>query len=208
MQFDKDKYKVCQLPNPLLLHWIINPGIVINELVLGQRLPKVTLIDKTSDAPLMERQFVPCPECHALNDARLWSKQNAFGHWFGFVCPECGGKIPCLWNITSLIVLALTFPIWIWLKMFSEKKWLEKEKTRFTPILSQGLPEAQKVSWLKMGLMYGLFMFSVMVLPKIFQNELSTTAIVKHAAVWLIAGLVFGFAMKLILGRKRRVKTE
>lgn len=208
MLFDQDKYKVWQLPHPLLLHWIINPGIAINELVLGQRLPKVMLIDKTSDAPLMERQFVPCPECHALNDARLWSKQNAFGHWFGYVCPECGGKIPCLWNITSLIVLAVTFPIWIWLKMLGEKKWLEKEKTRFTPMVKQGLPEARHVSWLKMGLNYGLFMFAVMVLPKIFQGQLSAKVIATQAAVWLVAGVTFGFVMKLILGRKAKVSLK
>ncbi len=50
MEFDKEKYKVWKLPHPMLLHWIINPGLAFNELILGQRIPKITLIDKTSDA--------------------------------------------------------------------------------------------------------------------------------------------------------------
>ena len=80
MNFDKDKYKVWQLPHPMVLHWILNPGLTFNELILGQRLPKVMLIDKKGDAPLMERQYVPCSECN--------------------------GRIPGLWNLTSLVLLA------------------------------------------------------------------------------------------------------
>ncbi|MBU2185145.1 MAG: hypothetical protein KKE08_19135, partial [Gammaproteobacteria bacterium] len=184
MEFDKEKYKVWKLPHPMLLHWIINPGLAFNELILGQRIPKVTLIDKTSNAPLMERQYVPCPECGALNDGRLWSKDNSFGHWFGYICPECYGRIPCLWNITSLIVLALTFPIWIWLKIFGEAKWLEKEKGRFAKVVSSELPEAKKTNWLKMGITYGILMFCIMVLPKIFQNQLTPSEIAFQAAIW------------------------
>ena len=52
----------------------IEPGLAINELILGQRHQKVMLVDKTSDAPLMERQYVPCPECNALTDARVWEE--------------------------------------------------------------------------------------------------------------------------------------
>ncbi|WP_020405493.1 hypothetical protein [Hahella ganghwensis] len=203
MEFDKEKYKVWKLPHPMLLHWIINPGLAFNELILGQRIPKVTLIDKTSDAPLMERQYIPCPECSALNDSRLWSKSNSFGHWFGYVCPECHGRIPCLWNITSLIFLALTFPIWIWLKIFGEEKWLEKEKGRFAEVVETELPEAKKTNWLKMGITYGVLMFCIMVLPKIVQNQLTPSAIAIQVAIWLGGGLVFGLAMKLFLGSRK-----
>lgn len=203
MEFDKEKYKVWKLPNPLLLHWIINPGLAFNELVLGQRIPKVTLIDKTSDAPVMERQFIPCPACDALNDARLWSKGNTFGHWFGLICPKCYEKIPCLWNITSLILLAITFPIWIWLKIWGEKKWLEREKRRLSEVSIGGLPEASKINWLKMGAIYGALMFCFMVLPRVFQNQLSPGDIVIHALIWLGAGLVFGISMKFFLSRKK-----
>ncbi|PUA29318.1 MAG: hypothetical protein B0W54_01575 [Cellvibrio sp. 79] len=203
MEFDKEKYKVYKLPHPMLLHWIINPGLAFNELILGQRIPKVTLIDKTIDAPLMERQRIPCPECKAIHDARLWSKGNTFGHWFGLVCPECHGKIPCLWNITSLIVLALTFPLWIWLKIFGEAKWYEREKRRFSAVSTSGLPEAKKISWLKMGLSYGVIMFCIMALPQIFQGQLTPVGIAIQAGAWLCGGLAFGLIMKLFLNSKK-----
>ncbi len=203
MEFDKEKYKVWKLPHPMLIHWVLNPGLAFNELILGQRIPKITLIDKTSDAPLMERQYIPCPECNALNDGRLWSKGNAFGHWFGYVCPECHGKIPCLWNFTSVILLVLTFPIWIWFKIFGERKWLEKEKGRFAEVLAEELPEAKKTNWLKMGITYGAIMFCIMVLPRVFQNQLSSTQIAVQALIWLCGGLVFGLVMKLFLSRKK-----
>lgn len=203
MKFDKEKYKIWKLPHPFLLHWIINPGLAFNELILGQRIPKVTLVDKTSNAPLMERQYIPCPHCNTLNDARLWSKSNSFGHWFGLICPNCHGKIPCLWNITSLIFLTLTFPIWIWFKAFAERRWLEREKGRFTKVLSSELPTAKKTNWLKMGITYGVLMFCIMTLTRMVQNQLTPGEIAIQAVVWLAGGLVFGFAMKLVLGRKK-----
>ena len=203
MEFDKEKYKVYKLPHPMLLHWIINPGLAFNELILGQRIPKVTLVDKTSDAPLMERQRIPCPECKAIHDARLWSKGNTFGHWFGLVCPECHGKIPCLWNITSLIVLALTFPLWIWLKILGEAKWYEREKRRFSEVSASELPEAKKTSWLKMGISYGVIMFCIMALPQIFQGQLTPVGIAIQAGAWLCGGLAFGLIMKLFLSSKK-----
>lgn len=116
MQYNQDKFQLLQLASPQLLFWAINPVMAINELILGQRLPQVILIEKHSTQPMLERQFIPCPHCKALNPARLWSSGNAFAHWFGYVCPECSGTIPCLWNVTSLLLLALTAPIWLLLK--------------------------------------------------------------------------------------------
>jgi hypothetical protein len=203
MEVDKQKYKIWKLPHPMVLHWILNPGLAFNELILGQRIPKVTLIDQTSDAPLMERQSIPCPHCNALNDSRLWSKGNTFGHWFGLVCPECHGKIPCLWNVTSLIILALTFPIWIWIKIFGEAKWLEWEKRRLSEVIISGLPEAANINWLKMGITYGVIMFCIMTLPKILQNKITPDNIVFQAALWLFCGLAFGLVMKLASTNKK-----
>ncbi|MCY4553093.1 MAG: hypothetical protein OXC79_05430, partial [Candidatus Poribacteria bacterium] len=111
MQYDKNRFKIHALPHPLVLHWVLNPVIMFNELIFGQRLPKVTLIDKKSDKPQLERSYIPCPHCETLNDSRLWAKGNAFEHWFGFVCPSCHQIIPCLWNIFSLVILAITFPL-------------------------------------------------------------------------------------------------
>jgi hypothetical protein len=202
MEFDTTKYKVWKLPHPLLLHWVINPGLAVNELLFGQRIPKVTVIDKTSSAPLMERQYVPCPHCHAMNDGRLWSKSNAFGHWFGYVCPECHGRIPCLWNISSLLMLALTAPVWIWFKPYAEEKWLARQKSRLALAKAGDLPEAKTTSWLKLGLGFGAAMFCMTMLTRLFlQTPPTLTELGIQALVWLGAGLAFGGVMKLFLGR-------
>lgn len=203
MDYDKQKYTVWKLPHPMILHWVLNPGLAINELLLGQRLPKVTLIDRTSDKPLLERQYVPCPSCNTLNDARLWSKKNAFGHWFGLICPSCHKKIPTLWNVTSLLVLALTFPIWIFIKIFAEKAWLEREKRRFTTVVAGGLPTEKDISWVKMGFGFGAFMFCFMSLPKLFNGAATPKLIAIDVVIWLIAGAVFGWVMKFFMTRRK-----
>lgn len=46
MQYDKTKYKLWSWKHPMVLHWIINPGLVINELLFGQRVPKIMLEEK------------------------------------------------------------------------------------------------------------------------------------------------------------------
>ena len=204
MEFDPEKYKVWKLPHPLLLHWVLNPGLAFNELVLGQRIPKVSLVDITSDAPLMERQYVPCPHCNYINDGRRWAGNQAFGHWFGYLCPECHGKIPCLWNFTSLILLAITFPLWIWFKPRIEAAWIEKEKSRLVDLSSVELPLASNTSWLRMGLGFGLLMFCFMTLPMVIQDQLTAREVGIEFIIWMIVGLMFGGTMKFFLGRRRK----
>ena len=149
MQYDKNRFKIYTLPHPLVLHWVLNPVVMFNELIFGQRLPKVTLIDKKSDKPPLERSsYIPCPHCGTLNDSRLWAKSNAFEHWFGFVCPSCHEIIPCLWNIFSLAILAITFPLWYFPARFFRRRWLEKEKERLTKVLERPLIQAKSINWL------------------------------------------------------------
>lgn len=202
MDADPDRYTVWRLPHPMLLHWVLNPGLAVNELLLGQRIPRVTWIDRTSRAPLMERQVVPCPHCSSLHDGRLWSGRRAFGHWFGYVCPSCQGRIPCLWNLTSLVLLALTAPLWIAFKPALERRWLawQRERLAKAPVV---LPEAKQVSWLGMGLGFGALMFCFLVLPPALQGQLTPREIGLQALVWLVGGLVFGGAMRWFMGRRR-----
>ena len=148
MQYDKDRFKIHALPHPLVLHWVLNPVIMFNELIFGQRLPKVTLIDKKSDKPQLEGSYIPCPHCETLHDSRLWAKGNAFNHWFGFVCPSCHEIIPCLWNIFSLAILAITFPLWYFPARFFHRRWLEKEKKRLAKVLERPLIQAKSINWL------------------------------------------------------------
>ena len=154
MQYDKNRFEIWALPHPLVLFWVLNPVAIFSELILGQRLPKVLLIDKESDKPWMERTYVPCPHCETLNDGRLWAKWNAFGHWFGFVCPSCHQVIPCLWSIFSLAVLAITFPLWYFPARFFRRRWLEIEKETLAKVLERPLIQAKSINWFFRGTLY------------------------------------------------------
>ena len=165
MQYDKNRFKIHALPHLLVLHWVLNPVIMFNELILGQRLPKVTLIDKKSDKPQLERSYIPCPHCETLNDSRLWAKGNAFEHWFGFVCPSCHEIIPCLWNIFSLAILAITFPLWYFPARFFRRRWLEIEKEKLAKVLERPLVQAKSINWLLIeAFNYGVSMWVMCVM--------------------------------------------
>ena len=203
MDFDTEKYKVWKLPQLMLLHWVLNPGLAFNELILGQRIPKITLIDKTNDAPLIERQYVPCPHCNTIHNGSLWAKQGAFKNWFGLFCPTCEKTIPCLWNLTSIILLALTFPLWGLFRRPLEKKWQAFKKNQLIKNKNAKPVTAQSTSWLNMGLIYGALMFCFMSLPNIMRGDATAKDIVLDITIWLIAGLAFGGVMKLILRRRK-----
>ena len=151
MQYDKNRFKVLALPHPFILFWVLCPAFIFYELFLGQRLPKVKLIDKKSDKPERGR-YIPCPHCETLNDARLWGKRDEFGHWFGFVCPSCHEIIPCLWNIFSLAILAITFPLWYFPVRFFRQRWLEREKERLAKGLEHPLLQAKSINWFLRGI--------------------------------------------------------
>lgn len=209
-EFDRERYKAWTWKHPLLLHWVPNPALAFNELVLGQRIPKLTLIDKQSKAPLMERTYVPCPHCETLNDGRIWGRGNAFGHWFGYVCPECGGRIPCLWNISSLVILAITFPAWFWAWKFGRDSWLQRERRRAGRVSSQlagDSPESgkavRKPSFLLMGIVFGTIMFCVMTLPGYLRGEMAPEQVALGFGTWMLAGLLFGGLIWFFTGRRK-----
>jgi len=201
MKYDKTKYKVWTWKNPMMLHWIINPGLVFNELVLGQRIPKVMLIEKTSNKSLAERSFVPCPHCDTLHSGLKWTPQNktAFKNWFGYYCDNCGKIIPCLTNLTSYIILGLTFPIWFWFKDKWKTKWLEKQKIKFSKPLNLSTPEF-KIKWWRDGLSWGLLMYFFMeiLFPLIQGKDITQKGLLIGIPVWMIGGLLFGCTLKRI----------
>ena len=144
MQYDKNRFEIWALPHPLILFWVLNPVVMFGELIFGVRVAKVTLIDKESDKPQRERTYIPCPHCETLNDSRLWA--NAFRNWFGFVCPSCHEIIPCLWNIFSLVILTVTFPLWYFPARFFRRRWVEKEKERLAKVLEHPLIQARSIN--------------------------------------------------------------
>ncbi len=208
MQYDKNRFKIWALPHPILLHWVLNPGVMFGELIFGVRAAKVTLIDKESDKPLMERTYIPCPHCETLNDARLWAKGRAFGHWFGLVCPSCHQVIPCLWNIFSLVVLAITFPLWYFPVRSFRHRWIEKEKERLAKVLERPLIQAKSINWLLRGtFFFGGFMWGVMVIiPQVREvlngGEWDLMKIIGNLPIWLVSGFMWGLFMHFFMNRK------
>ena len=214
MQYDKNRYQIWTLPHPLVLFWILNPVAIINELILGQRLPKVTLIDKESDAPFAERNYIPCPHCKTLNDGRIWAKGNAFGHWFGLICPNCHQIIPCLWSIISYAVLAVTSPLWYFPARFFRDRWIEKEKARLAKVLERPLIQSVDVNWYLIGIFFwGGWMWLIMgVIPETW-NVLNgeewdlMMLFIFQLPLWLVAGFCWGLGMHFFMnkrGKRRR----
>ena len=213
MQYDKNRFKVHSLSHPFILFWVLFPGLMVSELIFGQRQPKVSLVDKESDKPLLERCYIPCPHCKTLNDARLWAKRRAFGNWFGLVCPSCHQVIPCLWNIFSLAVLAITFPLWYFPARFFRRRWLEKEKERLTNALERPLIQATSINWLLRGTLYfGGFMYVFTeVIPQVWEvlkgGEWDWIMMFVMLPIWLGSGFVWGLAMRFFMNRKGK-KTD
>ena len=210
MQYDKNRFKIWALPHPFILFWVLFPSLIFNELILGQRLPKVTLIDKKSDKPWIERCYVPCPHCETLNDHRLWTKWNEFGHWFGLVCPSCHQLIPCLWNVFNLAILAITFPLWYFPARFFRQRWLAKEKERLAEVLERPLIQARSINWWFRGMLYfGGFVWVILeVIPQVREvlngEEGDWVTMFIALPLWLAACFPCGLWMRSWMNRKEK----
>lgn len=210
MEYDKTKFRIWTWKHPVMLHWIINPGLAINELILGQRVPKVILIEKNSSKTLQEKTKIPCPHCGTTHSGLKWATENnAFKNWFGLYCDNCGNTIPCLTNLTSYLILALTFPVWIWFKDTWKKNWLQKQTGRYKNLNLENTPSLSKrYGWVRQGLFWGFFMYLAMTIffPFISGESLTLKKLLLEIPFWVIGGLGFGYTIKLING-KRKVKT-
>jgi len=198
-------FKQWKLPHPLIVHWILNPGLAFNEVVLGQRVPKVQLICKTCEGAVMDRAYVPCPACRSMHWGRIWKRTRAFGNWRGISCTACGAAIPCLWNVFSLLILAVTSPIW----MLPYRMHFKGRPLRPMYNLSNGVPPEpaaiNRKTWIVMGAAWGGVMWIIMsVLPMLWSagKVRASSMLVVELPVWTLGGLTFGFLMWLFLGRK------
>ena len=200
------KFKILKLPHPMLLHWVLNPGLCVNEVLLGQRVPKVTLIDKTSDAPLVERSYVECPHCHTLHNGQLWGAGNTFRHYAGYYCVTCEEKIPTLLNIFSILLLILLFPIWKPLQLIYGarfKAWeLKRLRQAQERIAGQADTPVEKPSGLKMGLTFGAVMGAYSLISVAMRTGLTPLAFIVGIIGGGVAGLFFGVSMSWFLNRK------
>lgn len=211
MEYDKSKFKIWTWKHPFMLHWILNPGLAFNEFILGQRIPKIVLIEKDASKTLQEKTKIPCIHCKTLHSGLKWStKNNAFKNWLGLYCDNCGAIIPCLTNLTTYLLLGLTFPVWIWFKSKWKKDWLSKQPERYNNLDLKNVPDYfEGKGWIKQGLLWGLIMYVFMTLmfPIIDEEGITLKKALIGIPIWTLGGLGFGYAMKLI-NSKQQINTE
>lgn len=209
--FNTNKYRVYNWTHFMMIHWIINPGLAFNELVLGQRVPKVMLEDKTSAAPRAQRSVIPCPHCNTLHNGETWSVQNntAYKNWFGLYCPACSNIIPCLTNAFSFIILAVTFPIWGWFRKSLKEHWLKKQPERYKNIQTIS-PATKYRHWFIEGMLFGILMFLFMevLFPLIEGEEITLKKGLLRILIWLAGGMLFGYINKSYITYKGKPQTK
>ena len=116
------EFSTWAFPHPLIVHWVLNPGLVVNELILGQRIPKITYFCKVCGSDTTYVRYYHCPDCGRFHEEAIWTGSNGFGHWLGVICPDCGGEIPCVLNVASWVILARLSPInWIMRMSFGRR---------------------------------------------------------------------------------------
>jgi len=200
-------FKRWDYRHPVILHWLLNPGLCFNELVLGQRLPKVMLICNSCQQALADRTYVPCPSCHQLHSGRLWAGKDNFAHWFGYVCPSCGESVPCLWNIWSLLVLAITCPVWFLPSRILKRKWIELEKRRIAAAVGKSRKSAEQIRWIYLGvvawggLMWLLFCALILIVTVCTGRWHVLWFVPAMLPLFLLGGLAWGLAMRWFMNR-------
>jgi uncharacterized protein (TIGR02996 family) len=86
--------------NPAVLHWVVNPGLAINELVLGQRIPKVMHLCKTCWVA-----SVRCVACRRfLTLKRLYGEREG-SMWVRLPCPDCSADIRLVRNWFAKLII-------------------------------------------------------------------------------------------------------
>lgn len=192
------------LPSPLLLHWVLNPALALNELALRQRVARETSFCETCPGPKAQRSYLGCPGCGSWHSTSLWAGSRAFGNWLGYVCPDCGADIPCLRNFCSTVLLTITAPFW-WLSFGRYRSsWREWQRNRVRDAATSGLEAIPQVNWIKVGVVYwgvptGLvFSFGMAFFgPGTYWQSLGW--LLAFMPLWIAGGVGFGLTMKWVV---------
>ncbi|HEY9561941.1 MAG TPA: hypothetical protein VIR29_14250 [Anseongella sp.] len=196
MVFNPDQYKIRTRKSPLWLFQALNPFSFLMELGAGARMPLIQLIDKTLEGPESARTITPCPHCGKLHDARTWSPlfDTHVKNWFGLYCSNCGNVIPCMISISSMLVLAVTFPLWIWFKKPLKEHWLRAQPARFRDLEKQYRKDPYGERWWLSNSLWSGGFFSVvfgLLLPLIQGHPFSWSRVI----IGLLIGAAIGFSM-------------
>lgn len=148
---------VMALPDFGMVHWILNPSLAINELVLGQCVAARVYLCESCPGPKQERAYVRCQSCGRYHSGMIWSGRLAFKNWIGHVCPDCGGSIPRLRNVFSALILAATAPLWGLPYLACRDRWRAWQQERTRAWRDQrAAEEPPPVNWIRSGLKVGL----------------------------------------------------
>lgn len=197
MEYDKNKYKVISWTNWRILNWIINPGLAVNELILGQRIPRVLFIEKKTNEEKSNNLFVSCSHCSTIHREEIWSDHNALKNWFGLYCPSCGKTIPCIRNFISLAFIVLTAPLWIWFVKKWKQKWMAKQPERYNNINFSKVTEVNGL-WLKVGFSWAglMYILSIFINPLITGEEINKWLIIIGIPVWTLGGFCLTYVLQ------------
>jgi hypothetical protein len=201
------KFKVWRLPNWMVMHWILNPGLAFNEIVLGQRLPRESLECRNCELPLVQRSYIVCPHCSGMHPAARWSGRHAFRQWLGLVCPTCQSRIPCLWNVFSILILAVTSPLW-----YLPYRFYFRDRVVAPPPLQPApspilQPANRWKLFLRLSVFWGGFMWLLMTfIPEFLKvlrgQPMNYSSLATGAVLWTVGGLAFGGIMNCYHARK------
>jgi hypothetical protein len=191
-------------------HWLFNPAVALVELLMGQRIPERTFVCKSCPVPLTRRCYEYCPHCFTFHRSDIWSGKNAMGNWLGYFCPNCGDSIPCLWNNTSRLILALTAPLW-WIPLNAfRRNWIRAERRRTA--IAAASQDCESVDYGSVGNWFGMasnLLCSVYMLSPLcsildfwIMAYLMIWTMTLGLFIWLPAGWFFTLCMRAVLDRK------
>jgi hypothetical protein len=142
-----------------------------------------------------------------LHHGLCWAKGNAFGHWFGLFCPDCGGRIPVLMNIFSILVAAATAPLWYPAWLLFGKHWINWEKERAQLARRQiGHRQLLPKNWIAWGILgFGLPLSAVHIVYEFLTDpafKYTWGRASRDFFISIVSGVLFGIIMKRVLLRR------
>src|SRR5262245_55694139 len=186
--------------------WYLNPAFAVSELLLGIRVPVELCVCESCTGPYATRGYVGCPHCASWHQSSLWSGPRAFGNWFGYVCPKCEELIPCLRNPVSILVAAITAPLWWFPVRALRPRWRAWQLRRVRSATPKQV-ELSRMKWIRVGAFYfGLpvgLLFSLtfpLFFPDLAYGE-SVWPLLQFLPLWLIGGVLWGLVMRHALAK-------
>lgn len=184
------------------------PTVAVNELLFGQRVPTHTYTCSECQTPQIERKYVFCSNCTTFHNMSLWSLGNSLGNWFGLACPSCTAVIPCLWSFTSLLIVAITLPLWYVPVKLRKEHWIRGNRARIQRLIASLDPlpnclplRARNVKWWRISILFALINAVVLTSQRLilqgpaYALDLAMSTIV----ISLIMGLAIGLSIKAVI---------